>query len=166
MSATTIFTAMQYRKSLTRDEGLQKLRQFCGYQERCHQEVREKLFSLGIKKADQDEILIDLIRDNYLNEERFAISFAGGKFRIKGWGRVKIKYELKQRDISDYCIRKALKQIEENEYLATLHRVAEKKFESLLAETPLIKKKKTIEYLVNKGFERELVLRELGDRER
>ncbi|MEK7226723.1 MAG: regulatory protein RecX, partial [Bacteroidota bacterium] len=102
-------------------------------------------------------IIATLIEENYLNEERFAIAFAGGKWRIKQWGRVKIKYELKQKQVSDYCIKKALKQIDEEEYLKTLARLAKEKYAALKHEQYLVRKKKTMDYLVGKGFEGELV---------
>lgn len=146
-----------YKKTLTKEQALQKLRHYCGYQERCHQEVKEKLYSLGVKKKEHDEIIAALIEDNYLNEERFAIAFAGGRFRMKQWGRVKIKYELRQRQVSDYSIRKALKQIDEKEYFSVLHKLAEEKYASLKSEQPMVRKKKTMDYLLQKGFEMELV---------
>ena len=101
-----------YKKYLTKEQALQKLKHYCAYQERCHSEVKEKLFSLGIWKKDHDEIVATLIEESYLNEERFAIAFASGRFQIKQWGRVKIKYELKQKQVSEYSIKKALKQDE------------------------------------------------------
>ena len=98
------------RKQLSKEQALQKLKHYCGYQDRSHSEVKEKLYSLGVWKKDHDEIMAALIEENYLNEERFALAFARGKFRMKKWGRVKIKYELKQRQVSEYTIKKALKQ--------------------------------------------------------
>lgn len=148
---------MPYKKSLTREQALQKLKHYCAYQERCHQDVKEKLYSLGVWKRDQDEIMATLIEENYLNEERFAIAFAGGKFRIKGWGRVKIKYELKQKQVSDYCIKKALKQIDEDEYQTQLQKTAVDKYNALKGEQYLIRKKKTMDYLIVRGFESQLV---------
>jgi regulatory protein len=146
-----------YKKSLTKEQALQKLRHYCGYQERCHQEVKEKLYDLGVRKNEHDEIISTLIEENYLNEERFAIAFAGGKFRVKQWGRVKIKYELKQRQVSEYSIKKAMKQIEEKEYLAVLKKLVDDKYASLKAEQYLVRKKKTMDYLIQRGFEMELV---------
>src|SRR5690606_5731225 len=92
------------KQTLTKEQAMQKLRHFCAYQERCHSEVRERLFSLGVWMRDHDEIIAGLIEDNYLNEERFAIQYAGGHYRMKQWGRVKIKYALKQKGVSEYCI--------------------------------------------------------------
>jgi len=146
-----------YKKILTKEQALQKLKQYCAYQERCHREVKEKLYALGVWKRDHDEIIATLIEENYLNEERFAIAYAGGKFRIKGWGRVKIKYELKQKRVSEYCIKKALKQIDESNYIDKLTKLAIEKYQSLKAEQYLIRKKKTIDYLVGRGFELDLI---------
>lgn len=133
------------------------MKQYCAYQERCHREVKEKLYALGVWKRDHDEIIATLIEENYLNEERFAIAYAGGKFRIKGWGRIKIKYELKQKQVSEYCIKKALKQIDESNYIDKLTKLAIEKYQSLKGEQYLIRKKKTIDYLVGRGFELDLI---------
>src|SRR5687767_2477337 len=89
--------------------GLAKAQKYCAYQERCQQEVRSKLYGWGLWKEAVEGIIAELINENFINEERFAIAFAGGKFRIKKWGKTKIKLELKKRDISDYCIKQALK---------------------------------------------------------
>ena len=146
-----------FKKNLTKEQALQKLKHYCAYQERSHSEVKEKLYALGVWKKDHDEIISTLIEENYLNEERFAIAFAGGRFRIKQWGRVKIKYELKQRQVSEYCIKKAMKQIGEEEYLSVLQKLAKEKYASLKSEHWIIRKKKTSDYLVGKGFETALV---------
>ena len=148
---------MLYKKYLTKEQALQKLKHYCAYQERCHSEVKEKLYNLGVWKNEHDEIIATLIEENYLNEERFAIAFASGRFRIKQWGRIKIKYELKQKQVSDYSIKKALKQIDEADYLKVLNKLAKEKYASLKNEQYLIRKKKTIDYLIGKGFEMELV---------
>ena len=154
--------AILHTKHLTREQALQKLKHFCAYQERCHSEVKEKLYSLGVWKKDHDEIIATLIEENYLNEERFAIAFAGGKFRIKQWGRVKIKYELKQKQVSDYSIKKALKQIDEEDYMKVLDKLAKEKYASLKSEQWLVRKKKTMDYLLRRGFEMELVMGVVG----
>ena len=146
-----------YKKQLTKEQALQKLKHYCGYQERCHSEVKEKLYSLGVWKKDQDEIIAALIEEKYLDEERFAIAFAGGRFRLKQWGRVKIKYELKQRQVSEYSIKKALKLIDETDYLKVLQKLATEKYAVLKDEQYLLRKKKTMDYLLGKGFEMELV---------
>lgn len=146
-----------YKKQLTPEQALQKLKHYCAYQERCHSEVKEKLYNLGVKKNEQDKIIAALIEEDYLNEERFAIAFAGGKFRMKQWGRVKIKYELKRKQVSEYSIKKALKQIKDEEYLAVLKKLVDEKYSLLKDEQYLIRKKKTIDYLSQRGFESELV---------
>ena len=148
---------MLYKKTLTKEQALQKLKHYCAYQERCHQEVKEKLYQLGVWKKEHDAIISTLIEENYLNEERFTIAFAGGKFRMKHWGRVKIKYELKQKQVSEYCIKKAMKQIDEEEYLKTLKKLAEEKYASLKSEQYMVRKKKTMDYLMGRGFEMELI---------
>ncbi len=146
-----------YKKSLTKEQALQKLKHYCAYQERAHSEVKEKLYDLGVWKKDHDEIISTLIEENYLNEERFAIAFAGGKWRVKHWGRVKIKYELKQKQVSEYCIKKAMKQIDEEEYMAVLEKMALERYASLKSDQYIIRRKKTQDFLVARGFETDLV---------
>jgi regulatory protein len=146
-----------FRKQLSKEQALQKLKHYCGYQERSHSEVKEKLYSLGVWKKDHDEIISTLIEENYLNEERFAIAFAGGRFRMKQWGRVKIKYELQQKKVSEYCIKKALKQINDDDYLSTLKKLADGKYSSLKGDQYLVRKKKTMDYLMQKGYEPGLI---------
>jgi len=145
------------RKRLTKEQAMQKMRHYAGYQERCHQEVKEKLYSFGLFSREVDEIVSALIEENYLNEERFAETFAGGKFRMRQWGRIRIRYELKQKRVSDYCIRKAMLTIAEEDYLATLKKIAMKKWEALASEkNQYAKKAKAIDYLLQKGYEMEL----------
>lgn len=144
---------MLQRRHLTKEQALQKLKHYCGYQERSHKDVKEKLFQLGVRRSDHDELIATLIEENYLNEERFAIAFVRGKFRMNQWGRIKIKAELKKKQVSDYNINKALKQISEQEYLQLLKKIAEKKYASLKNEQYLVRKKKTMDYLLQKGFE-------------
>jgi regulatory protein len=144
-------------KYLTKEEALQKLRHYCTYQERSHFEVKQKLRELGIKYGDQDEIVATLIDEDYLNEERFAIQFAGGKFRMKEWGKKKILFGLKEKRVSEYCIKKALASIDEEDYAKTLNKLVEEKYESLKGEQYLERKKKTIDYLIQKGYEYDLI---------
>src|SRR5437016_5568769 len=115
------------KKKLTPNQALSKAQLSCAYQERCQQEMRDKLYEWGLFSDAVESIIANLISDNYLNEERFAKAYAGGKFRIKKWGRIKIKIELKKRKISDYCIRKAMEEIEEVEYIKTLNALIAKK---------------------------------------
>ena len=146
-----------YKKQLTPEQALQKLKHYCGYQERCHSEVRSKLYDLGVWKKDHDAIIASLIEEDYLNEERFAVAFAGGKFRMKQWGRIRIKYELGKKEVSNYSIKKALSLIDENTYLTTLNELAADKYLSLKGEQYLVRKKKTMDYLIQKGYEHALV---------
>jgi len=147
-----------YKKYLTKEQALQKLKHYCAYQERCHNDVKEKLYKLGVWKKEHDEIIAALIEENYLNEERFAIAYAGGKFRINSWGRVKIKYALKQKQVSEYCIKKAMKQISEEDYMKLLNKLAKEKYAALKADQYLVRKKKTMDYLITKGFETNLII--------
>lgn len=149
---------------LSKEQALQKVRQFCAYQERSHSEVRQKLKDLGVTGHEGEEIISSLIEDNYLNEERFAIQYAGGKFRLKEWGRRKIYYALKEKRVSDQCIGRALAAIDEDDYLETLGRLAEKKYELLKNEPGPLRKKKTTDYLLQKGFEPELINEILSSR--
>jgi regulatory protein len=142
------------RTALSLEQALQKARHYCGYQERCHREVQEKLYSFGLRKKDVEQAMAVLIEEDYLNEERFAIQYAGGHFRLKSWGRVRIRYELKQKQISEYCIKKALAGIDEGEYEKALARLAEDRADALSDEPNVyIRKKKIRDYLMRKGYE-------------
>jgi|SRR6478735_1837486 len=133
---------------------LQKAKHYCAYQERCHSEVRDKLYSFGLHRNEVEPLLTQLIEEDFLNEERFAIAYAGGKFRIKNWGKEKIKYALKQKRVSDYCIKKALAAIPAPDYNKTFTSVANKKLATLKSEKNIfIKKKKMKDFLQQKGFE-------------
>jgi regulatory protein len=149
---------MEFKKHYTPEQALQKARQFCGYQERSHQEVKDKLYSLGLHRQQVEEALSRLIEEDYLNEERFACQFAGGKFRMKGWGRVKIKYELKQRQVSEYCIKKALGEISGEDYEDCLQKLAAAKWKTLSPEKNIfIRMRKATDYLLQKGYEPDLI---------
>lgn len=145
-------------KKLSKEQALVQIKQFCVYRERCHSEVKDKLYSLGLYKKDVELLMAQLVEENYLNEERFAKQYAGGKFRMNKWGRVKIKYALKQKYVSDYCIKKALKEITEIDYYKTLTKLAEQKLKTLKNEKNIFtRKKKLQDYLLQKGYESELV---------
>ena len=140
------------------EKALQKIRHYCVYQERSHTEVKEKLYSLGLYKNEVETMLSQLVEENYLNEERYAIAFAGGKFRIKHWGRIKIKYELNKNNISSYCIKKALDSIDKNQYNKTLKTLFELKLKTVKTEkNTFTRNKKIFSYLLQKGFETELI---------
>lgn len=156
--------AIPSRTYYSKEEALQKARHYCGYQERCHQEVKEKLYGFGLKKNEVEEILSTLIEDSYLNEERFAIQYAGGKFRIKQWGKIKIKSALKQKQVSDYCIKKALASIPEDDYAKIFAKLAEGKQKTLKGEkNQFIKKRKITDYLLRKGYETDRISRFINE---
>ena len=136
-----------------KEQAIQRIRHYCAYQERAQQEVRDKLYELGMTKDEVEEIMSDLIADNFLNEERFAIQFAGGHFRIKGWGKVKIQHALQQKRVSSYNIKIGLKAIDEDAYLKTLQQLATKKWNSLKGERGLSRMAKTYAFLHQRGFE-------------
>ncbi len=144
-------------KALTKEQAWQKIKHYCAYQERSHSEVKEKLYSYKLKKYEVEALLSQLIDEGYLNEERFARMFAGGKFRMKQWGRKKISYELKQKGISAYNIKKALDEIEHTAYHQTLQKLAATKWKSLKAEQYINRQVKTTNYLMQKGYEPNLI---------
>ena len=132
---------------------------YCKYQERCHMEVRNKLYELGCTPGEVERQLTRLIETGVLNEERFAKAFAGGKFRMKQWGREKIKQQLKLRKISDYCIKKALAEINSEEYEGALNKLAYKKANEIKGDKSILSRKsKLYRYLVQKGYERDMVM--------
>ena len=145
------------KKVFTVDEIKRKLEQFCVYQDRCHKEVEQKIKEYNLIPEARELILLSLMQDNFLNEERFSKSFARGKFRIKKWGKQRIVRELKFRNISAYNIKTALKEINEADYMDTLYSLIAKK-NSLVTETNSFKRKKKIaDYLLYRGFESSLV---------
>lgn len=145
------------KKFLTSKQAYLKATRFCAYQERTQQEVREKLRDLGIYGDQAEEIITQLILDNFINEERFAQAFAGGKFRIKKWGRVKIEYALKQKGLSAYCIKKGMAEIEDEDYEHTLTQLIEKKFPLIQESNIALRKQKLAQYLIGKGYESDLI---------
>ena len=151
------------KKSFTVDEIKRKIEQYCVYQERCHKEVAQKMREYNLIPEAKELILLSLLQDNFLNEERFAKSFARGKFRIKNWGKQRITRELKFRDISAYNIKTALKEIDENEYLKTIYRITENR-NAVITESNIYKRKqKLIGFLMRKGFENDLVYKVVNE---
>ena len=140
-----------------KEQAIQRIRHFCAYQERAQQEVRDKLYALGMTKDEVEEIISDLITENFLNEARFAESFAGGHFRIKAWGKQKIKYALQQKRVSPENIKKALQSIDEHDYEKTLLTLATKKWNSLKGEKGMSRMAKTNSFLNQRGFESTLI---------
>jgi regulatory protein len=152
------------KKYITKEAALLKLQAFCAYQERCHQEVTTKLFELGIYRDNADAIIAQLIGDNFLNEERFACAYARGKYRIKQWGKIRIRQGLKMRHIPEYSIKQAMLEIDkEGGYLETLENVIKTKSKDYADN--LQKKQKLAAYAMQRGFEGDLVweaLKNLG----
>ncbi|PKH66904.1 recombinase RecX [Flavobacterium sp. ALD4] len=138
-------------------EAISKIEHYCAYQERCHTEVEQKLRTMKMDSEEIDEIIAHLIGSNFLNESRFACSFARGKHRIKHWGRVRIVNELKFRNITTYNINLALKEIPQEEYTATFDTVSERQWETIRETNILKKRKKFCDYLLRRGFESNLV---------
>ncbi|HNP33031.1 MAG TPA: regulatory protein RecX [Flavobacterium sp.] len=152
-------------KKLSINEVRLKLEYYCSYQERCHLDVVDKLKQLGISKPEIDEVIVHLIQHNFLNEERFARSFARGKHRIKLWGKNRIVNELKQRQISAINIKCALTEIPEEEYNETLDKLADRHWESITETNPQKKRKKFCDYLLRKGWESNLVYEKMKELE-
>ena len=145
------------KKRLTPSQALIKAQSTCAYQERCQQEMRDKLYEWGLHSNDVENIIAQLITDNFLNEERFAVAYAGGKFRIKKWGRVKIRIELKKRKISEYCIRKALQELNDKDYLRTIKELITKKSKEIKGGTAQARNYKIAKFLASRGFEQDIV---------
>lgn len=145
------------RQSYTLQEATRKLESYCAYQERCHKEVNQKLRDMGMIPVARDQIITHLLKENYLNEERFAKSFARGKFNIKKWGRNRIVNELKLRGISRFNIKTALKEIEDVQYAKTLENLAQKRVAQIKDTALQKRRKKLADYLLYRGWESHLV---------
>jgi len=146
------------KQYLGRKEAMQKAANFCVYQERTQSEVKEKLiYEFGQTNDEADEIIAHLIEKDFINEERFAKALAGGKFRIKKWGRIKVEAELRSRGLSDYCIKQGMKEINDTDYYATLLNLLEKKKKEIIAKTDYELNQKLARYAIGKGYEGELV---------
>ena len=147
----------------TLDEALAKLQRYCAYQDRCHKEVKEKLSELGIWGDDAGQVIVALIEDKFLDEERFARSFVRGKYRFKKWGRIKIKQELKKKNISGYCLKMGFQEIDEQEYMENLIAIINKKNDFLKAKNQYERKAKLAKYAITKGYESHLVWQVVND---
>lgn len=152
-----IFEYMQNQKSYTVDEATRLLENYCAYRERCHKEVEQKLYDIRMIPAAKEQIILHLMQHNYLNEERYAKAFARGKFNIKKWGKIKIISDLKFKNISAYNIKTALKEINDEDYLATLELIAEKKLPLIRESNSYKKRNKLSTFLISKGYESNLV---------
>jgi len=144
-------------KRLDPQKAKEKILRYCVYQERSHRQVKEKLYSFGLYKNEVEDLLAELITNGFLNEERFALAYAGGKFRIKNWGKIKITNGLKAQGITPYLINKALKEIDEQDYKDTLRKLLKKKSASLENVSPLERKQKLLRFAQSKGYQSELI---------
>ncbi|MBX2913864.1 MAG: RecX family transcriptional regulator [Cyclobacteriaceae bacterium] len=145
------------KKRLSPTEAVAKIQRYCAYQERSHKEVKTKLFEYGLYTGQVDEIISQLITDGFLNEQRFAKAYAGGKFRMKKWGRLKIKHELEFLGLTKNCIQQGLKELEGPDYTKTLRQLLQKKAATLKEESPFRKRDKVARFAIGKGYEPELV---------
>ncbi len=137
---------------------LLKIGNYCAYQERNQEDVRQKLSEWEVDNDEAEEMIAYLITENYLNEQRFANTYTGGKFRVKKWGRLKIKAELKRKKISDRCIATALKEIDDEDYFLVLQALLHKKMHALKTEETVFKRKaKAAAYALQKGYESDLI---------
>lgn len=147
---------MQNNQGISVNDAIKKLEYYCSYQDRCYKEVTAKLKSLGMFQTAIDHILDHLVANNFLNEERFAKSFARGKHKFKYWGKRRIEQELKFREISSYNIKTALKEIE-SDYLTNFYALAERKWQNITESSIEKKKRKWVDFLMRKGYENNLI---------
>ena len=136
---------------------LERAKKYCAYQERCQEDMRDRLRLWGIRSADIESTIADLITTGFINEERFARIYCGSKFRQKKWGRIKITMELKKRQLSEYCINAGLSEIEEDDYVQMLETIIENKKEPNKTKNIFVKNKQIAAYCIGKGYEPELV---------
>ena len=147
-------------------QATQKLEHYCAYQDRCHEEVVQKLRTMKMDADEIDSVVVHLITDNFLNEERFACSYARGKHRIKHWGKIRIVNELKFRKISATLIKIALKEIDDSDYFGIFDELADKHWETISEKNLLTKRKKFCDYFLRKGWENELIYQKVKELER
>lgn len=144
-------------KRLTPQEALARMYRYCAYQERSHQEVKNKLYTFGLFKSEVEELITRLITEGFLNEERFAKAFAGGKFRMQKWGRIKIVHELEARGLTKNCIKAGLREIDDDDYRSALQDLLDKKAAQIHEEDVFVKRDQLARYAIQKGFEPDLV---------
>ncbi|MNV79435.1 recombination regulator RecX [compost metagenome] len=142
-----------------------KAESYCVYQERAQQEVRDKLYSWGLNEEEVENVLANLISDNFLNEERFAIAYCNGKLRMKGWGKVKIKQALKAKRVSEQLIKIAFKQIDLDEYEQILNHIVDKKLREISGKNHYTVKNKVYQFALSRGFESDLIFSTLNSKE-
>lgn len=137
---------------------------YCKYQDRCHSEVRNKLLELGCRGEELEAFIAEMVAGGFLNEERFAKAYARGKFRMKHWGKLKIRQQLKMKKISDYCIKKGMEEIDGEEYLSVAKEIVEKKWQELSSERSIATRKgKVYRHALQKGYEADIVLETINE---
>lgn len=146
------------KKSYTFDEIKQKLVNYCVYQDRCHAEVEQKMREFLLIDEAKEEIILFLLKENFLNEERFTRSYIRGKFYIKHWGKTKIKINLKQKQISERLINSCFDEIDDADYEKTIRKIFDDYYTKQTGLKEYQKKTKTIKYLMSKGFEYEKII--------
>ena len=151
------------KKYFSIEEIKRKLERYCAYQDRCHKEIETKLREFVLIEEAKNQIILHLMEHDFVNEERFSKSFARGKFRIKKWGKQRIVRELKQRSVSEYNIKTALKEIDEEKYIATIYEIAERRNAIITEENPYKRKKKLSDFLMRKGYEYDLIYATIKD---
>ena len=142
---------------ITAKEAKIKTARYCAYQERTQQEVRDKLYKLNLSPDEVEYIIAELLEDGYINEERYAIAYARGKFSQNKWGKIKIHHGLKQKGLTEYCINKALSEIEEKEYEKMVLKLIDGKQKQLSEKDEFIKNSKIAAFLYSKGFEKDVI---------
>lgn len=155
----------KHKKKYTPHQAKLKIESYCAYQERAQQEVRDKLYEMGLHQDDVENIISELISDNFLNEERFAKAFVRGKFRIKDWGKVKIIQHLKAKRVSAPLIKMALREIDEDEYIEKLDLIIQKKAGNQLQKLSYTEKAKIVRHVQSKGYENDLIFARLNHKE-
>ena len=161
-----VFLNMQKQTSFTVQEAQKKLERYCAYQERCHQEVVQKLKSLNMIPVAIDQIISELITNNYLNETRFAQAYVRGKFRHKKWGKIRIQCQLKLRQISPWNIKKAMEEIPYEEYLKTFDELFNKFWVQYKQKDLFLCQKKVVDRLQYRGWENELIFEAINQKKR
>lgn len=156
---------MKSTADLSLKEVIQKMEYYCAYQERCHAEIKEKLYSFQVTPDEKDQIIVHLLDHNYLNEERFASVYTQSKLHQKKWGKKRITLELKAKQISSFLITKSIREIDANEYQSIFDQVSEKHWDTITEKNTLKKRKKFCDYLLRKGWESDWVYEKVKDLE-
>ncbi len=156
---------MKSTADLSLKEVIQKMEYYCAYQERCHAEIKEKLYSFQVTPDEKDQIIVHLLDHNYLNEERFASVYTQSKLHQKKWGKKRITLELKAKQISSFLITKSIREIDANEYQSIFDQVSEKQWDTITEKNTLKKRKKFCDYLLRKGWESDWVYEKVKDLE-